>query len=61
MTLSGWIIMITSIISVTFFFLWCIYKILITPDEMDHIHGFEIKTPDQEPFRKDSEDKRYRS
>lgn len=47
MSPGGWLIMIVSVGSVTGLFAWCIYKVLVTPGESDHIHGFEIETPDE--------------
>ncbi len=47
MTTGGWIIMISTIIMATIFFGWCIFKILTTPGEAEHVHGFEIETPDE--------------
>ena len=48
MTPSGWIIMITSITTVTTVFGWCIYKVLKTPGETDHLRGIDPHTPDQD-------------
>lgn len=46
MTAAGWLIMILSVGSVTSLLIWCLYKVLITPNETEHIHGFEQKPPD---------------
>lgn len=48
MTTGGWIIMLTSTLSVTTLFAWCIWKVLTTEGEEDKMHGFEIETPDKE-------------
>ena len=48
MTIGGWIIMLLSVSSVTMLMIWCIYKVLTTPGETEHIHGFEQKTPDED-------------
>ena len=48
MTLGGWIIMLISVASVTSLFCWCIYKVLLTPEQEGDIHRFEIETPDTE-------------
>jgi hypothetical protein len=48
MTSSGWIILALSVGSVSLLFIWCIYKVLSTPHETEHIHGFEQATPDEE-------------
>jgi len=54
MTTGGWIMLITSIVSVTSLFIWCIYKVLSIPEETEHIHGFEQKTPDLEEDQGDN-------
>ena len=41
MTLAGWIIMLVSVGSVLGVFIWCIWLVLSTPEEIEHIHGFE--------------------
>jgi hypothetical protein len=48
MTAAGWFIMILSVGSVSALFVWCIYKVLATPQETEHIHGFEQEPPDAE-------------
>jgi hypothetical protein len=48
MTIGGWIMLITSIGSVSGLFAWCIYKVLTIPRETEHVHGFEQQTPDVE-------------
>lgn len=48
MTTAGWIIMITSITTVTTLFVWCIYKVLSTPGEAEHLRGIDQHTPDQD-------------
>lgn len=47
MTLGGWIVMLLSVISVTVVFLWCLWKVLTTPDESKKLHGFSFETPDE--------------
>jgi hypothetical protein len=39
MTTSGWLIMLTSVGSVTLLFAWCIWKVLATHGEAEHLHG----------------------
>jgi hypothetical protein len=51
MNSAGWLIMICSVGTVTTLFVWCIYKVLSTPGETDHIHGFEMETPDEKESR----------
>ncbi len=48
MTLGGWIIMISSVGSVSILFVWCVFKVLTTPEDDEKLHGFEIETPDVE-------------
>lgn len=47
MTIGGWIIMLISITTVTYLMGWCIYKVLTTPGEADHLKGIDTHTPDQ--------------
>ena len=51
MNTGGWIIMLLSVGTVSLLFTWCIYKVLSTPGETEHIHGFEIETPDEKEAR----------
>ncbi|MGE9295736.1 MAG: hypothetical protein ACQKBV_05555 [Puniceicoccales bacterium] len=47
MTPSGWLIMIVSVSAVCGLFAWCMWKVLSTPGESEHMHGFGTeKTPD---------------
>lgn len=46
MTNSGWIIMFLSVGSVSALLAWCVVKVFTTPEEAEHIHGFEQETPD---------------
>jgi len=48
MTLGGWLTMIASVGGTTFWLIWCIYKVVTTPEESKKIHGFDRKTPDQD-------------
>lgn len=48
MTLSGWLIMILSVGSVSLLLAWCVYKVFTVPEESEHVHGFEQETPDVE-------------
>ena len=47
MNTGGWIIMALSVGTVSTLFCWCIWKVLTTPGEAEHMHGFEIETPDE--------------
>ncbi|NCG08177.1 MAG: hypothetical protein GWO81_01180 [Verrucomicrobia bacterium] len=49
MTSSGWIIMFVSVLGVSALLLWCIIKVLKSPEEAEHLHGFEKATPDLKP------------
>lgn len=46
MTTAGWIIMAISVGCVCALFTWCMVKVLTTPDETGHLHGFSDETPD---------------
>lgn len=46
MTSSGWIIMFVSVLGVSALLLWCIIKLLKTPEDLEHLHGFEQEPPD---------------
>lgn len=48
MTLYGWIIMALSVGSVSLLLAWCVIKVFTTPEESEHVHGFEQETPDVE-------------
>lgn len=39
MTLGGWIVMLLSVGGTTFFFLWCISRVLRPPDKTKKMHG----------------------
>lgn len=51
MTPGGWFVMILSVGSVTTLFLWCLWKVLTTPDEQEKLHGFSFETPDEKSDR----------
>jgi hypothetical protein len=46
MTTSGIFIMIASVGTVTVMFGWCIWKVLVKPDEETKIHSTDFETPD---------------
>lgn len=49
MTLGGWFVMIVSVGSMLFLFLWCLWKVITTPSETDKLHGAGgLDTPDTE-------------
>lgn len=49
MTTGGWITMLLSVGFVTVLLVWCIYKVLSTPGEAEHLHAqMNIKPPDVE-------------
>lgn len=52
MNTGGWIVMLFSIGSVTTLFAWCLYKVLSTPGETEHIHGFEQDVYKKKPKRR---------
>jgi len=47
MTPGGWFVMLVSVGSVTALFIWCIWKVVTTPDESEKLHGFSFETPDE--------------
>jgi hypothetical protein len=47
MTWGGWITMILSVGTVTCLFAWCLYKVLTTQGETEHLHGTTDDLPDQ--------------
>lgn len=47
MTAGGWFVMLVSVGSVTALFLWCVWKVLTTPEETEKLHGFSFETPDE--------------
>lgn len=53
MTPGGWIIMLLSVGGVVALFVWCVYKVLTTPEETEHLHGFETLPPDVKKERGD--------
>ena len=46
MTQAGWIILCLSVGTVTTLFGWCLFKVLTTPGETEHMHGTMEETPD---------------
>lgn len=46
MTPGGWFILLLSVGTVVSLFLWCMAKVLTTPQETEHMHGFNEETPD---------------
>ena len=51
MTTGGWIVLVTSVGTVTTLFAWCIYKVFTTPGETERLHGVEFETPDEKAER----------
>jgi hypothetical protein len=47
MTAGGWISLLLSVGSVTALFIWCVWKVVTTPEESKEMHGFEFETPDE--------------
>jgi hypothetical protein len=54
MTTSGWLILIFSVGTVLAVFLWCLWLVLTTPKEIEHVHGFEQDPPDPDEEKKDT-------
>lgn len=46
MTLSGLLVMLLSVSTVTSLFIWCVFKVLTTPQETEKVHAVELHTPD---------------
>jgi hypothetical protein len=47
MTAGGWIVMTMSVGGVVALFLWCLWKVITSPRETDHLHGAAgLETPD---------------
>lgn len=48
MTTAGWIIMISATTCITGFLVWCVYKVISTPESTRHLHApIEIDTKDK--------------
>jgi hypothetical protein len=39
--------MLSSVVGVTLVFLWCLWKVITTPEESEKLHGFSFETPDE--------------
>ncbi|QYY37529.1 hypothetical protein [Ruficoccus sp. ZRK36] len=48
MTPSGWIVMILSVGAVCCLFAWCMWKVMSTPNETEHMKGIQDHTPDEQ-------------
>jgi hypothetical protein len=49
MTLAGWIIMILACTGFTGLMLWCIHKVVTTPEAPEHLHApLDVDTRDRE-------------
>ncbi len=55
MTVGGWISMCISVGAVVSLFVWCIVKVIRTPNETGKVHGFEFETPDEKAEREEDE------
>lgn len=51
MNLGGWIILLLSVGTASSLFAWCIWKVLSTPGESRHLHGFEMEMPERNKSR----------
>ncbi len=52
MTAAGWLVMILSVGTVCGLFAWCMWKVMSTPNETEHMKGIQDHTPDvEEPDR----------
>ena len=39
MSIAGWIIMLVSVFGMTAFFIWCLWRVLSTPEAVEYVHG----------------------
>lgn len=46
MTIGGWIGMLVSVAAVTLLLGWCMFKVLTTPHETEHLRSSNDPTPD---------------
>lgn len=46
MTTGGWIILAISVGTVCSLFVWCMAKVIRTPEDADSMHGILDETPD---------------
>lgn len=46
--------MLVSVGAVTGVFIWCLWLVLKTPQEIEHVHGFEQELPDPDEEKGDS-------
>ncbi|HMP84379.1 MAG TPA: hypothetical protein PKA41_16900 [Verrucomicrobiota bacterium] len=46
MTTAGWIIMFSSVGTVTLLFVWCLYRVLTHKADTEKLHGIEDITTD---------------
>ncbi|MGF1450578.1 MAG: hypothetical protein ACFB21_00715 [Opitutales bacterium] len=47
MNFAGALILLLSVGGVSVFFGWCMYRVLTTPDETEHLHSTYDHTPDE--------------
>jgi hypothetical protein len=48
MTTTGILVMLFSVGTVVTLFSWCIFKVLTTPHEAEHLHAVDLHTPDMD-------------
>jgi hypothetical protein len=49
MTIAGWIIMVLACVGITGLMLWCIRKVVVTPEAPEHLHApLDVDTRDKE-------------
>lgn len=47
LTAGGWIMMLASVGGMTAFLIWCVYKVVSTPEATEHVHSqADIEPPD---------------
>ena len=58
MSFDGWIVMLLSVGGTTFFFFWCIRRVLRPPDSTEKMHGVldtELEIEEEERKRRREE------
>ncbi|MGA0333270.1 MAG: hypothetical protein ACO3N7_04695 [Kiritimatiellia bacterium] len=48
MTAAGWIVMIAAVTGMSALLVWCVWKVIRTPDSVDHLHSPSDIDPDDD-------------
>ncbi|MDR3232332.1 MAG: hypothetical protein LBT46_01460 [Planctomycetaceae bacterium] len=46
MTIAGWIMMLSVVLSFTVTLCWCLWKVITAPGQPEHFAHIELDTPD---------------